>query len=121
MILLMSLFNRKIVLIIVLYFTCSNSYAQSGKNIFQTKAINFYSKDTIQQTRRFNAFNPLTSSNIYYLNATENRNTLPQNHYITSLGFFCKKEWLIEKSTKMPLRFRLGSLSYCNKLEGKER
>jgi hypothetical protein len=36
-----------------------------------------------------------------------------------SLGFFCKEELVIQKTLRLPLFFRLGSLDYCNKLEGK--
>jgi hypothetical protein len=40
-------------------------------------------------------------------------------YYIGNLGFFCKKELEIEKTTHLPLRFRLGSLEETNRLEGK--
>ncbi len=34
-------------------------------------------------------------------------------------GFFCRKEWGLEKFTNIAFRFRLGSLNYCNSMEGK--
>jgi hypothetical protein len=45
---------------------------------------------------------------------------VPADFYTCNIGFFCKKELLIEKATKIPLRFRLGSLKQCNYNEGKK-
>jgi len=44
---------------------------------------------------------------------------VPANYYMSTLGFFCKREWELEKKIHIPFRFRLGSLEYCNYLEGK--
>ena len=44
---------------------------------------------------------------------------LPADFYTRDFGFFCKKELEFEKMAHVPLKFRLGSLEYCNYLEGK--
>jgi hypothetical protein len=41
------------------------------------------------------------------------------NYYTDRLGYFCKQEIKFEKSTRVPLRFRLGSIADCDRLEGK--
>jgi hypothetical protein len=43
----------------------------------------------------------------------------PADLYYIQSGFFCKREWEMEKATHLPIRFRLGSLADCNALEGK--
>jgi hypothetical protein len=38
---------------------------------------------------------------------------------VNSLPFFCKIEHKMSAKARIPVRFRLGSLDYVNKLEGK--
>ena len=41
------------------------------------------------------------------------------NFYATHLGFFFKQEIKFEKATKIPFKFRLGSVQQCDWMEGK--
>ena len=42
-----------------------------------------------------------------------------RDHYVKNLSFFCRQEWKWEKATRIPVRFRVGTLEQCNRLEGK--
>ncbi|HRI20496.1 MAG TPA: hypothetical protein PLA68_06060 [Panacibacter sp.] len=44
---------------------------------------------------------------------------VPSNYYSSKLGFFCKKELQLQKLAKFPVKFRLGTVEYCDKMEGK--
>ena len=40
------------------------------------------------------------------------------NYYSTKTGFFCNTERSLKKQTKIPVKFRLGSVEQTQKLEG---
>ena len=44
---------------------------------------------------------------------------ISNNFYTQNFGFFCKKELQLEKITKIPFKFRLGSVQQVDWMEGK--
>jgi hypothetical protein len=45
--------------------------------------------------------------------------SISNDFYTQHFGFFCRQELHLEKLSRVPFRFRLGSLKDCNYLEGK--
>jgi len=43
----------------------------------------------------------------------------PDGYYQQHFGYFCKKEWALEKRTGVPVKVRLGNYEYTQKIEGK--
>lgn len=46
---------------------------------------------------------------------------LSANFYAKQLPFFCNKELQVQKAFGFPIKFRLGSVEYSDKLEGKNK
>ena len=49
-----------------------------------------------------------------------NNKVLDPDFYSKNLGFFCRQEIKLESATRVPFRFRLGSVQHCDWLEGKQ-
>lgn len=62
--------------------------------------------------------NPITTQAIVSKELYSIQNKVAPNYYTTQTGFFCNQERALEKKTKIPFKFRLGSLSYTEQLEG---
>ena len=49
------------------------------------------------------------------------QNVVAGNFYANQLPFFCNKELQVQKAVGISLKFRLSTVAYCDKLEGKSR
>ncbi len=68
-------------------------------------------------TRSFNYLSyPVPASNSF---SKLNFYSLPGNFYSKNSGFFCRQEWKFQAKTALPLKLRLGSVAYCDWMEGK--
>ncbi len=67
----------------------------------------------------YNAAKKTTTTAPYLYRMSFFAPVLAQNYYTSNFGFFCKKELQLEKITKIPFKFRLGSVQQCDWLEGK--
>jgi hypothetical protein len=65
----------------------------------------------------------LPSNNSIANPANQSRYSIGQvispNYYTTTIGFFCKRELQLERTIKLPVKIRLGSVAYTDKMEGK--
>ena len=96
----------------------------SNKNIFNVKqsyqsdnniANHNYFKNSNNKKQEYTVMN---NKPVIKLNPVS-CSVIKADFYTQNFGFFCKKELNFEKATKIPLRFRMGSLRYNDYLEGK--
>jgi hypothetical protein len=96
------------IIVVLLPLLCERAFAQDSSPFLKS-----LSSLPLKETQNKSSALRLTAVSLQKIN------TLPQNYYVNGLGYFCKKELAVQKATGIPLRFRLGSLEYCNRLEGK--
>jgi hypothetical protein len=61
----------------------------------------------------------INTNNFYPGHIPLSYSPISANFYTQNFGFFCKKELQVEKITKVPFKFRLGSVQQCDWMEGK--
>ena len=91
-------------------FAASGAAAQLKRTIPPASSIHL--SDKRQAGKGFQAAAPVTVTPV-------NLAPVPGNFYAEGLGYFCKKEIKFEKITRIPFKFRLGSVQQCDWLEGK--
>lgn len=105
---------------------CQNYTAKTGvdTDIFKVKLIyktdnNITYQNYFQQSKnRIKEKRVATAKPLVYVSPLS-PSIITADFYTCNFGFFCKKELQFEKATKIPLRFRLGTLQYNDYLEGK--
>ncbi|MBS1746318.1 MAG: hypothetical protein JST21_09140 [Bacteroidetes bacterium] len=81
--------------------------AQQKKDTISSKSVRFF-----QPPIHYFFIQPTTQSTFQITH-------LPGDFYAKQLPFFCDKELKIQKAVGFPVKFRIGSVEYCDKLEGK--
>ncbi len=108
---------------IILLLLCSTNSA-TAQLFAKASATQYYGKMRLQykpeQPKQYfysMAVKPQLLPSIYM--AVPSTTIAANTYYTQCFGYICKRELQFEKRTKIPLKIRLGTLDYVNKLEGK--
>jgi hypothetical protein len=125
------MYKKAKILFFCMIFVATGAFCQNytAKTVLDTDMFNvrltYRAGNTItyqnffQQSKNKSAQKRVIDVNpVLYLNPLTH-SVIAADFYTCNFGFFCKKELQFEKATKIPLRFRLGSLQYNDYLEGK--
>jgi len=83
-------------------------------------SVSLLQAQTSRDSVKHIAFQPVSAYNsTTVLKQPIFRNNLPGNFYVKQLPFFCSKELQVQKTIGIPVKFRLSTVEYCDKLEGK--
>ena len=105
---------------LILCSTClpaQNTYKISGKSLLELRGEQL-SKPLIFSTQ--SRLIPFNFTNVTPQTLTQKIQTLSLSEtYWEELGFFCKMEIKMEQKARFPVKFRLGTVDYVDRLEGK--
>jgi hypothetical protein len=102
----------------VLFLMISGLFATAQNASFiKLKDASFLLKNKLNTTDSCIHYN---SPNALFMGLSQVKQPISANFSTQKFGFFCREELVIEKATRIPLRFRLGSLKQCNYYEGKK-
>jgi hypothetical protein len=118
---------RKNIVVLILTLGCGVLYGQQSGFQSNTKSFTLLKGNPVTLSRFYASLNKTQIAALGSIprlvpepgQAKPGVVAIQKDLYIKGVGFFCKKEMQIEKSVRLPLRFRLGSLEQCNILEQK--
>ncbi len=119
------------ILFFCMIFVVNNISGQKSSIYYPIKKIEYWPDSIFKKSFKFSTNNSFKRSDSpgtnqlqifrptdYFINTASCR-VISADFYTRNFGFFCKKELEFEKMTKIPFRFRLGSVRYTDYLEGK--
>ena len=118
--------KKYIVVFLILCFQGTYSFAQAkltpqnSDHLFPTTQLN--SPISTTSTLSFLSLNSIVNAPEFQLPTNNNSTSCmlaPKAYNYHLLGAFCKIDVQLEKVVQMPVKFRLGTVNYVDKLEGK--